>query len=158
MIKVFLNENNQTTVICPECGKTKTVDLSSYIETPRDLQFRAKCVCSHSFKVAVEKRKRVRKATNFKGWIYRYVGRGKKIKEAVTIKDVSSTGVKFIYENASSLKIGERLEIEFTLDDAKCSDVNGEIIVRNIDGFYIGAQFCFEGYSGKALGFYLLNS
>ena len=157
MLKVFLNEKNQSVIICPKCGKTKTADLSRYEKLNSNLQFQAKCACSHTFKVTVEKRRFVRKRTTLKGWIYRYTGTDKKIKEPVTIKDLSSTGVKFIFENAALLSVGDRLMIEFNLDDAKGSSINDEIVVRNIDDFYIGAQFCFRGYSGKALGFYLMN-
>jgi hypothetical protein len=85
------------------------------------------------------------------------VGTDRKIKEQVTIKDLSNTGVKFISENAKSLKVGESLRIEFMLDDANQSLIDDEIIVRNISGFTVGAQFFFRGYSGKAIGFYLMK-
>lgn len=177
MKTIYVTQDNKATISCPNCGKTKEVDVSKYmdIEKPVKIKYRFKCDkcncgtrdcqgcdikdCSfdHQNTVLLERRKFYRKSVNLNGKCR--PNKGKEV--TVVITDISRTGLKFkLYMYNKEINIDDRLEIEFNLDDRSSTSIQKEVLVRKINGLSVGAEFTtVQPYNriDQAIGFYLMN-
>jgi hypothetical protein len=158
MQKIYVTNDNKATLACPACERSRTIDASPYITMSRVVRIRIKCPCGHHYPAEMERRRHFRKAVHFRGTYAqvpggRHVGRG-----AMAVLDLSRTGVRMRLHENKALRIGDKLVVEFQLDDGKRSTVRKESVVRRIDGSDLGAEFTATGASdpnAKAIGFYL---
>ena len=49
MQKVYVDDTNQATIICPKCGLKKNADVTNFKDTHKSLK--AKCRCGEVFRV-----------------------------------------------------------------------------------------------------------
>jgi PilZ domain-containing protein len=170
----FLDENNRTVLICPKCRKTKSVDVSKYLQNKSQikLNYTFKCDhcecgtsdctgcetenCSHGYSntVVLERRIYERKKVNFQGVVFIDAQQ----KEEVRISDLSRTGIQFRMKSKHSFKSGERAIIEFNLDDTKKTSIRKEISINKIGSPLYGASFCPvdpEDDNDQAIAYYL---
>jgi len=66
--------------------------------------------------------------------------------------------VKMRLNGNKAFRIGDKLMVQFQLDDTKRSKIRKESVVRRIDGSELGAEFTPTGPAdpnAKAIGFYL---
>ncbi len=75
----------------------------------------------------------------------------------ISIKEVSLTKIAFTIPKKSSLKENDFLDIQFVLDDLKRSVIKRQIIVREVEGDYVLADYYNPPPYAKNLGFYLLS-
>jgi hypothetical protein len=54
--------------------------------------------------------------------------------------------------------VGEKLLVEFQLDDRTKSQLKKEVVVRTITPQFVGTEFVSDNFYENALGFYLLNA
>lgn len=127
------------------------MDVSGYMDVDKQVRLKYKCPCKHSFSVILERRIFFRKEITLAGSIIQT----KKIKYPVTISNLSRYGLKIIMFRKIDLAIGDRLHIEFTLDDKNRSVVFKEVIVRNIHNKEAGVEFPSHEHYDK-FGAYLL--
>lgn len=76
----------------------------------------------------------------------------------MVVRDLSRAGLKMLLNENSSLRVGDKILVEFQLDDPKSSNIRKEGIVRRVDGFDLGAEFLPADPSDpntRALSFYL---
>jgi hypothetical protein len=76
----------------------------------------------------------------------------------MAVLDLSRIGVRLRLRQERYLHIGDRLMLQFRLDDANRSTVRREGVVRRINGADLGAEFTPadpNDPSSKAIGFYL---
>lgn len=164
--KVFVNENNIAVFICPECKKSRNVDVSKYKNLDKASKIKCSCPCGHSYNAILEKRKHYRKKTNFPG-IYvniissiganflEEVGRG-----TLKVTDISRTGIQFTLNIQHDFSLHDKILVEFRLDDKQKTLIKKKVIIKNINGLEIGAEFFSidpSDPSDKAIGFYLLK-
>ncbi len=162
--KVYVAEDKTAVFVCPECGKKRTMNLSSYKNLDKSSKVTCKCACGHSYPVILEKRRFFRKKTDLAA-TYTYVvsnlsenyceevGKG-----MLKIKDISRTGLQLELNKPLGLKKGDKFSLEFTLDDQKRTLIKKEVVIRKIDANLMGVEFLSSdpGDPGdKALGFYL---
>lgn len=160
MQKVFVTGENKAAFACPECEQTRTVDVTQYKELDRAVKIKVKCACGHVYTAALERRRQFRKQVNFKGTYYRltegrYTGKGQMV-----VSDLSRTGLKLRLNDNPNLNPGDRLFVEFHLDDFKSSFIQKEVVIRKVDGFELGTEFAAVDASDpnmKAIGFYLFG-
>ncbi len=152
--KVFVSKSGTTTITCPECNDARTASVAKFQNKQHVLK--VKCPCSRVFSVRLDFRRNYRKPVNLGGNIRELGGRSGWI--SMSIKNVSKGGIGITYPGQISLKIGEEYEVKFSLDDAKKTIIQRKIIVRLIEGSYVGCQFSEPGLheQEKALGFYLM--
>ena len=175
-ISIYIQDDNTATFVCPKCGKTKTVDVSEYLKVNGSVKvkYRFKCdncdcgktACSdcniedcrfgNTTSVVLERRRQFRKPVKLHG-ICTVKERNEKI--SVLIMDISRMGLKFKLLRSGTLKIGEKITVQFRLDDKKGTMINKEAVVKKADGLYIGVEFLnidpYDPYD-RALGFYML--
>ncbi len=158
MDKLFITQDNKATLACPACERSRTIDASPYMTMSRVVRIRVKCPCGHAYTAQLERRRYFRKTVRLQGQYRqapggRHLGRG-----AVAILDLSRSGVKMRLANDNTVRIGDRIIVEFKLDDRKRSHVRQETVVRRVDGADLGAEFAPTDPADpntKVIGFYL---
>lgn len=164
--KVFITNNNLATFICPQCEKTRTVDVSKYKNLAQAAKVKVKCSCGHAYSVELDKRKHYRRETSLTGvYIHIVSSLGTDFSEEVgkgimTVQDLSRSGLRFKLNVAPTFAVGDKLLLEFRLDDKKRSLIKKEVSIRSIKGLIIGTEFTHldpSDSSDRAIGFYLLN-
>jgi hypothetical protein len=139
--RVFPTESNTATFICPQCKKSKTVDVSKFSLTSRTVKINSTCSCGHKWTTVLDKRRLYRKTVNLIG-VYDHIRDGKVVdRGGMKVLDLSFSGVKMKLNVERDLQVGENFRLEFHLDDVKHTLIKKEVIVRNVSGVYIGATF-----------------
>ena len=145
------------TFSCPKCARTKTVDVSKYAALDKMITVNVKCPCGHAYKAILEKRKQYRKETNLPGTYIHFIDGQPRDRGLMTVKDISTTGMKLQLNVKQNFAIGDQLQVEFHLNDVHRTLIKKTVIIRNQREQFIGAEFApFESVD-KALGFYLFS-
>jgi Zn finger protein HypA/HybF involved in hydrogenase expression len=75
---VYSNEQHMATLCCPQCGRTKVVDVAKYQDAPRPPK--VKCPCGHRFRVPISTPLSSRyRCPQCEGKGYRIIAQGKKV-------------------------------------------------------------------------------
>jgi hypothetical protein len=160
MRKVYITSDDSITFSCPDCHFTRMVDAGPYKDLDRQIRIRVTCPCGHQYPVLVERRRQFRRPVHLRGSVFkvvdgRWIGKGE-----MTVNDVSRTGLRIGLEDGRQVRRGDRLFVQFCLDDPKRSVIEKEVIVRKIHGRELGAEFAAVDPldpNMKAIGFYLMG-
>ncbi|MBI5556164.1 MAG: PilZ domain-containing protein [Deltaproteobacteria bacterium] len=160
--EIFVNQENMALLSCPHCGSMKHVSVEKFKNKKHSLQ--VKCVCTQTFNVDLNFRKRYRKQTDLAGYFCKIslVENSEALERKrpnCKIVNLSMGGLGFRHETQVRLEVGDELLIDFTLDDRKKSRLQRKIIVRHVgEQGYIGAEFSASDQQlyEKTLGFYLM--
>ena len=157
--KVFISIDNTATIVCPKCEKSKTENVSKYLETNEAVMLKHHCSCGYLHTVLLERREKHRKAVNLPGKYCHFLPAGQETKGSITVKDISRAGLNFkLNENEKqNFVIGTKLFVEFHLDDEPKTLIKKEVIVRNIRGLHIGSEFNSVDLYDSALGLYMFT-
>ena len=151
--KVYVNEDFDGIVVCPQCEKRKRANFSAFRER-RSKTLKVKCTCETHFQISIDFRRSYRKKTDFSG-VYTRLSY-KKDQGDIHILNLSAHGIGFRTTNLSVLSVGDKIRMQFTLDDQRQSEIAIEGIVRNVDGNYVGCEFTDLSQHESTLGFYLM--
>ncbi len=155
--KVYITSKEMATFLCPQCQKSKTVNVSQYANLDKIVRVKVTCPCGHAYTSILEKRKKYRKETNLPGSYLRIVD-GKKIGNGLMlVRDLSNTGMKLQINGEHDCAVGDVLQVEFRLDDTHRTLVTKKVIIRNISKPYLGTELAPTEAMDKALGFYLFS-
>lgn len=155
--KVFINSENMATFVCPECQKTIIKDVAKYKDINRAVRVKCRCSCGHHYSVLLERRRFYRKEANLPGVV---IFGPKNARGPMIVKDLSRSGLKFELRLRENLKVGDKLFVEFKLDNKQNSVIKKEVVIKSVAGFKVGAEFCSMApseLSTQALNFYLFN-
>ena len=156
--KVYITSTKMATFVCPNCNKSKTVNISKYTDLDKKVSVSVRCPCGYAYVSILEKRKRYRKKTNLPGSYSRFIN-GKLMDSGLLIvKDLSTIGMKLQINAANDCEVGDVIQVEFHTDDAQRAFIKKKVIIRSINGPIIGTEFAPTEGIDKALGFYLFNS
>jgi hypothetical protein len=158
--KVYITSNDLATFSCPSCRRSKTVDLAKHGHIEKAVNIKVKCACGHIYPVSLERRKNFRRHTDLPGTFYLMAGDSRTAKGTMVVLDVSRTGIKFRIHGEHRMVIGDRLRVEFHLDDPNHSFIEKEVIIRKIKGPEIGSEFRTvdpSDINDRTIGFYLLG-
>jgi len=100
-----------------------------------------------------ERRRYYRKSVDLPGGYYS--PRTQKFR-TIRILDVSFKGIKFVMDGPHALKAGDILQMTFTLDNAKRSEIKRKIEIKHMSQDGIGAEFVNPPEYDKDLGFFLM--
>jgi hypothetical protein len=154
--RVFLNDRGEGTFICPACDKGVIRDLSQFSAIESVIRLKCKCSCGNVYRTLVERRHHFRKPVNLMGTFLFEKGQDKPVKGLIKIQDISQSGIRFSMSSVPVFSVGDRLNIEFTLDDEERSQIREEGIVQRIHENIIGLTFKHTDHYGK-LGQYLFR-
>lgn len=150
-IKIYPNSENWATIICPNCGKERSIDASKFVEQFKPVK--VKCSCGHSFLVSFEKRKFYRKVVKIPGTCKKVISPG--TSQQIFVEDVSRTGLRISFTSPHGLQPGDIVKIEFSLDDANQSPVILSAEVKRFTETWVGVEYC-DSNIPKSLAFYLM--
>lgn len=150
--KVYVNEKNRVTIICPQCGNVKIYEAAQYKIAEGNRNIGISCTkCEANFTVFIDFRRYYRKIVSLQGVVYNQDEEFCKI----VVENISRNGVGFSLEDVFALKLEEPINIQFTLDDEEKTFIRKKGIVRYIKDNFIGAEFVELQKFSKELGFYL---
>jgi len=153
--KIFVNVENIAVFKCPKCGITRTEDMTVHKNLGKAIKTRCTCKCGHTFHVTVimEKRKYYRKETSLPG---QFSTINNEVSGLMTVKNVSLSGLRFKLNENKKLNVGDRVNVEFTLDDKPRSVIQKEAEIKFIKDLNIDAEFTNVELYGR-LGPYLFS-
>ena len=116
--------------------------------------------CGHQYRVVIERRGQYRKSVNLPGTYTVLVSGRQTDKGYMKVIDLSRSGLKMKLNENPAFSIGDRLIIEFHLDDTNRSMIRKEVEIKKIFGQELGVAFTSvhpSDPSDKALGFYMFG-
>jgi len=150
MKKVYIDETNQATIVCPKCRLEKNIDVANFKNTHKRLK--AKCRCGEVFRLSLEFRKHYRKKVRLHG---EYSVQGKDEKGEIIIEDISASGIRFASLEPHYISRNDTVELKFTLDDPMRTEINNLVKIMWIIDRNVGAQYIDPKSLEKDLGLYL---
>ncbi|MBW1728141.1 MAG: PilZ domain-containing protein [Deltaproteobacteria bacterium] len=150
MKKVFVDDTNQATIICPKCGYEKIFDVTNFKKTQKKLK--AKCRCGEVFRVTLEFRKHYRKKVRLHG---EYFVQGRDEKGEITVEDISASGIRFASVEPHYISRSDTVELKFTLDNSMKTEIHKLIKIVWIIDRNVGAQYIDPTPLEKELEVYL---
>jgi len=163
MQRLFVSSDNKVTIKCPHCWHSREVDLARLVVCHNVLK--VKCTCNSIFNVELEFRKKNRKKTDLQGFYFNPAQK-EKIPDLsrethlravnCSIRNLSMHGVGFVTLQRHSIKKDDQLIVKFMLDNAVRLLIEKNVIVRVVNGNYIGCEFFKEEQNDAGLGFYAL--
>ena len=139
--KSVLKKDNETLIECPHCGFQKIINIAKFFKRSKPENFVSKCKCGYSFSVVVERRKFERHFFDAKGSVLHERIKGKPESSAITVKDLSRSGVKFDTEKGEVLETDENIVITFEFSDNRKTFFIKEATVINVKGKTVRAEF-----------------
>jgi hypothetical protein len=152
--KTYVRPDNTAVLTCVHCGRQKVILADSFKGYKHKLK--VKCSCQNVFTVILEFRNRVRKRTNLRGT---YINRSQEDSTgSLIVVDVSVTGLAFSSLDVKKFKVGDTLQLEFTLDDEYQTAIKKDVIVKDVRQRTVGCQFeISEDTFGSPLGYYIVS-
>jgi hypothetical protein len=149
---VLVKDENKAILTCPQCTKSKNVDVSKILFKTNKISLKIKCSCGNIFPVTIERRKFYRKETNLAGV---FILENNSNELPMTVTNISRSGLQFTCSKNETLKIGAQVVVRFRLDDRYKSLIKKKGIIKRIEENTIGINFVDE--FDKVLGFYLFK-
>jgi len=115
---VYVDDTNQASISCPECGFSKNIDITNFKNTQKSAK--AKCGCGESFRFTLEFRKNYRKNVRLPG---EYIVKKTGEKGDVIIRDLSLTGIRFESLKPHQISANDILQMKFKLDNPVRSEI-----------------------------------
>ena len=131
------------TITCPNCGVSKTFELSEYRVLSKAVKLRIKCKCGYTKPVLLERRENFRKRTDLSGSILNNLPDKQIFLNTINIKNLSVNGIRFTItdEPKSVFKPGDAFLIKFNLNEQYRAIIKKEVVIRNYNEPFIGAEF-----------------
>ncbi|MGB2928611.1 MAG: PilZ domain-containing protein [Desulfobacterales bacterium] len=150
MKKIYVDDTNQATIICPKCGLEKNIDVTDFKNTQKKLK--AKCRCGEVFRLTLEFRKHYRKKVRLHG---EYFVQGKDEKGEIIIEDISASGIRFASLKPHYISRIDTVELKFALDNPMRTEIHKLVKIIWIIDRNVGAQYIDPKSLEKDLDFYL---
>ncbi|MGA8178431.1 MAG: PilZ domain-containing protein [Desulfobacterales bacterium] len=150
MSNFYVDDADQTTVVCPKCGFAKQIDTTKYKGTQKKLK--AKCKCGEVFKFTIEYRKYYRKNVRLPG---EYHVQESGDQGEIIIDNLSLGGIQFETLKQHRVSQNNILTLKFRLDNTARTEIHRSAKVMWIKGHNIGAEFIDPKLFERDLAFYL---
>jgi hypothetical protein len=132
----YVDEKNQTKIVCQKCGLSKTVDVNKFRDTHKNLK--AKCKCGEAFRLTLDFRRHYRKKVQLSGECF-IQKEGER--DDILIMDVSMSGINFTTFKPHNLSIDDTVELNFTFDNPMRTKVREPVKIKRITGRNVGARY-----------------
>ncbi len=133
--KIYLYSPLEGLLTCEQCQRLLAIRFQPQQPEPVHVQ----CLCGRPYQVEVEPRKYFRKLTQLSGT---YRDSMDDVKTgAIVVENVSFGGIQFRTTSAHSLARGDRVHIQFMLDDEQQTCIQEQIRVCHVQGDTIGTEF-----------------
>ena len=154
-VEAYVNKENYTAFSCPFCQRTHRISVATLQGKKHSII--AKCTCGERIELKLNFRQFYRKSVHLPGEIIN-ISTGSENWHAMTISDLSMSGLRFKLSGTHDIKQGHRLHVRFTLDNKQGSVIDKEVRVVNVKNNFYGCEFLNLAYEEKELGYYLFPS
>jgi len=154
--RVFLNEKNEATFLCTNCGNAVTRDLSRLLHAQAAIRVKCKCKCGNVFRVLVERRRNHRKIVNLLGMCHYLSDSGQTEKRLIKVLDISPTGLQFSINDMPGFNVGDKVFADFRLDDRNYTEIKVKGAIKRMRSQEVGMEFI-SVERPKLLTLYLLS-
>ena len=149
---VFVRDPEKAQFTCDQCQRNIKLDPVQLEADAPPLS--VTCACGALMHVDADGRKYPRHSTRLSG---RYTQPEQGKSGAIVVEDISFGGLRFVTSLPHQIAHGDRLDIQFTLDDEDKSIITEPIEVRYVNQNAIGAQFANAENFDKRLVKYLFR-
>ena len=163
MIKtVHIDKSNEATFTCPNCIKSKTVNVSKYMKRNNRTKVKSKCICGCSWTSILERRQRYRMVVDIP-CICSQAGEWRASEgNAMRVVDLSSTGVKIKPYPNRTIRTSDKffknpILLAFHLKDKGGTYIQKTVYAKHICENHIGAEFDDAEKEDPLIGFYILS-
>ena len=157
--RVFATNDGAYVLQCPHCARNELVATGHFKKSGWILK--VTCPCSCSFRIIREMRKAYRKEVQLSGSFA--IDSGGLNKSTVLEKwlsmevtNISKGGLNFKTPMTLLLKVGDNIQLRFTLDNSKKSLIKTSAIIHSVGNNAVGCQFQNTDEYDSILGFYFL--
>jgi hypothetical protein len=135
---------------CPKCGRSRTVPVPDL----KRQTYKIRCACGHEFAIKLNKRRHVRKNTNLIG---AYSVAGSVADYAMSVLDISRSGLCFTRSDCLRLEPGRNVSLRFRLDTSNMDIIVCDGVIRSVEGDRVSIEFLeLGGSQQRDIGFYIL--
>ena len=155
--KLYNTGSNTAIVACSSCNRQHVVDISEYLDVPKEVKLKVKCKCGNSWSVVLEKRRFYRHNIRLPGtFVYKGSGRGI-LSGSMQVVDLSKRGMKIKLYEKLDFRVNDYLEVEFRLDNKPKTLVKRTLKIINVDDYHVGLAYPEHKHEDPDVGFYLLE-
>jgi hypothetical protein len=147
---LWINDNNQATIICPKCRFDINIDPTKFKNAQRRQS--VKCKCGEIIQFTIEYRRQYRKDVRLPG-VYSIQEKGQK--GEIIIRDLSLSGIRFESLIPHQILPDDTLEVIFILDNPSRKEIRKLVKVIWVDDRIVGAQYNERNLYETDLAFYL---
>ena len=156
---IFLKDGKHASLACNHCNRQRKLDISEI--RVMGTQLKAICVCGKIKYIKVDLRREHRKTVNLRGVFMRGPGDRLALKSDdwghIEVYNLSRRGIGFKVPGKADIRVGDRFQVKFTLDNTAHSIIQKEVVVRSVVERMIGCQFEGQDACDVTLGFYMMN-
>ncbi len=150
-VTTYVRNDDTATLICPACKTVKHIAVGKFRQGKHTITVR--CICKHTFSVLFDFRQYYRKQVNLPG-TYEIISEGGIGGGIIQINNISRSGLRFTVSGLHRIEEGQKLQVEFQLNDKKKTLLKRELIVRTVRQNTIGCRLT-NHLEEKELGFFL---
>jgi len=150
MNKVYLDDNNQAMIICPNCGFEKNIHAADYNYTTDMVEIQ--CKCKDGFHFTLEYRKHYRKKVTLPG---EYGVQNSNEKGEIIVRELSLSGIRFECLRPHRISTTDTLDVIFKLDNPMRTQIRRVFKAIWVSERMVGAHCIEPRLYEKDLGFYL---
>jgi hypothetical protein len=147
---LWIDDNNQATIICQKCRFDINIDPTKFKNSQRSQS--AKCKCGEIIQFTIEYRRQYRKDVRLPG---EYSIQGKEQKGEIIIRDLSLSGIRFESLRPHQISPDDTLEVVFILDNPSRKEIRKIVKVIWVDDRIVGVQYNERNLYETDLAFYL---
>lgn len=155
--RVYLDANREGTITCLACGVQRSINMSAYGDDIGGKTFDAQCrTCTAVFRATFEFRRHGRVPVDLPGNLLQL--RTSKEVEPIVVTSLSVTGMGFVTVPGTAVRVGDKYEVVFVLDDEDQSVLFEEIVVTRMHGTRVGAVFSPAPDANHDLIFFVMSA
>jgi uncharacterized C2H2 Zn-finger protein len=154
--RVYLDTNREGTITCIACGVKRTINMSTYGDDIGGKTLNAQCrTCTAVFRATFDFRRHCRVHVYLPGRLLQL--RTREEVEPIVVTSLSVTGLGFVTAPGAAVRVGDKYEVVFVLDDADRSVLFEEIVITRVRGTRVGAAFAPSRYTNHDLIFFMMS-
>lgn len=148
----FADPHGATTISCPRCSMERRVDATKYKKGSKNLL--VNCQCGFKFQCHLELRQSPRKRVKLHGE-YKHLDTFEV--DDIVILDLSMTGLRFSILGPHGVRVGDHIQVSFTLDTPLQPAIKREVEVTGVTRQVVHGHFVNTPGKDADLGFYLMS-
>jgi hypothetical protein len=154
---VYLDANREGTITCLACGVQRFINMSEYGDDIGGKTFNAQCrTCTAVFRATFEFRRHGRVPVDLPGNLLQL--RVSAEVEPIVVTSLAVTGIGFVTVPGASVRVGDKYEVVFILDDEDQSVLFEEIVITRVSGTRAGAVFSPAHDTNHDLIFFVMST